>query len=149
LLITPSTVKQAIVVIFVCETWILKETIISRIMVFERNILRKIFGPTYENGSWRIKTNQELDKLIQHKNVINFTRWLGWYGHIERIQETRMVKTVYFWKPISKRPTGRPKMRWEDDVKIDIQRSKVSNWKTLVQDRRRLEEVVEKAKTLP
>ena len=36
-------------------------------MVFERKILRKIFGPTYENGSWRIKTNQELDKLIKHK----------------------------------------------------------------------------------
>jgi len=33
-------------------------------MVFEREILRKIFGPTYENGFWRIKTNQELDKLI-------------------------------------------------------------------------------------
>ena len=43
-------------------------------MVFERKILRKIFGPTYENGSWRIKTNQELDKIIKHKNIINFVR---------------------------------------------------------------------------
>jgi len=49
------------VVTYACETWILKETIISRLMVFERKIWRKIFGPTYENGSWRIKTNQELD----------------------------------------------------------------------------------------
>jgi len=38
-------------------------------MVFERKILRKIFGPTYENGSWRIKSNQELDKLIKHENI--------------------------------------------------------------------------------
>jgi len=38
----------------VCETWILKETITNRLMVFERKIFRKIFGPTYENGSWRI-----------------------------------------------------------------------------------------------
>jgi len=52
--------------------------------------LRKIFGPTYENGCWRIKTNQELDKIIKHKNVINFARAqrLGWYGHIERMQYT-------------------------------------------------------------
>jgi hypothetical protein len=43
-------------------------------MVFERKILRKVFGPTYKNGSWRINTNEELDKLIKHENIINFTR---------------------------------------------------------------------------
>jgi len=43
---------------------------------------------------------------------------------------------------------GRPKIRWEDDVKKDIQRLKVANWKTFVQDRRRWKEVVGKAKTL-
>jgi len=102
-----------------CETWILKESITKRLMVFERKILRKIFGPTYENGFWRIKTNQELDKLIKHKNIINFARVqrLGWYGHIERMQETRMVKAIHAWKPISKKPMGRPRIRWEDDVK--------------------------------
>ena len=41
------------VVTYACETWILKETITNRLMVFERKILRKIFGPTYENGSCR------------------------------------------------------------------------------------------------
>jgi len=88
-------------------------------MVFEKKILRKIYGPTYENGSWRVKTNQELDKLIKHENVINFARAqrLGWYGHIERMQETRIVKAIYSRKLISKRPTRRPKIRWEDDVK--------------------------------
>jgi len=112
--------------------------------------LRKIFSPTYENGSWRIKTNQELNKLITHKNIINFARVqrLGWYGHIERIQETRMVKAIQAWKPISKRSIGRPKIRWEDDVKNDIQRLKVPKWKTLVQNRRRWKKVVGKDKTL-
>jgi hypothetical protein len=88
-------------------------------MVFERKILRKIFGPTYENGSWRIKTNQELHKIIKYKNIINFARaqTLGWFGHTERMQETTMVKAIQSWKLISKRPTGRPKTRWEDDVK--------------------------------
>jgi len=49
-----------------------------------------------------------LDKLIKHKNIINFARVqsLGWYGHIERMQETRMVKAIHAWKPISKRPLG-------------------------------------------
>jgi hypothetical protein len=40
------------------ETWTLKETIINRLMAFEGKVLRKIFGPTNENGIWRIKTNQ-------------------------------------------------------------------------------------------
>jgi hypothetical protein len=52
------------VVTYGCETWTLKEPIINRLMVFERKVLRKIFGPTNENGIWRIKTKQELDKII-------------------------------------------------------------------------------------
>jgi hypothetical protein len=63
------------------------------------------------------------------------------------MQETRMFKEIHSWKSISKRPTGRPKTRWEDDVKKDIQKLKVPNWRTLVQDRR-WKELFEKAKTL-
>jgi len=57
-----------------------------------------------------------LDKIIKHKNIINFIRAqrLGWLGHIERMQGRRMVKAIYCWKPISRRPTGRPKTCWED-----------------------------------
>jgi len=58
-----------------------------------------------------------------------------------------MVKAIHAWKPISKRPTGRPKIRCGDDVKKNIQRLKVPNLKTFVQDRR-WKEVVGKAKTL-
>jgi hypothetical protein len=97
-----------------------------------------------------IKTNQELDKIIKHKNIINFIRAqrLGWLGHVERMEETRMVRAIYTWKPISRRPIGRPKIRWEDDVRKDIQKLKVANWKILVQDRKRWKELVEKARTL-
>ena len=54
-------------------------------MVFERKILRIVLGPIYEHGLWRIKTNQQVDNLIKHKDIINFARAqrLGWYGHIE------------------------------------------------------------------
>ena len=59
-----------------------------------------------------------------------------------------MVKAIYSWKSISRRLTGRPKTRWGDDVRKDIQKIEVPNWKTLAQDRRRWKELVEKAKTL-
>jgi hypothetical protein len=134
------------IVTYSCETWILKETIINKLLVFEI----KIFGPNNENGIWRIKSNQELDEIIKRKNIINFFRAqrLCWVGHIERMQGTRMVKAIYSWKPISRRPIGRSKTRWVDDVTKDIQKLKVPNWKTLAQDKRRWKELVEKAKTL-
>jgi hypothetical protein len=64
--------------------------------VFERRILKKIFSPKNENGIWRIKTNQELDEIIKHKNIINFIRAqrLSLLGRIERMQNTRMVKAI-------------------------------------------------------
>jgi hypothetical protein len=52
----------------------LKETIIQKLLVFERKILRRIFGPTKENQIWRVKTNKELDKPIKHKNITNYIK---------------------------------------------------------------------------
>jgi len=47
----------------------------TKLIVFERKVLRKIFGPTKEeDGTWRIKTNDELDKFIRHKNIINYIK---------------------------------------------------------------------------
>jgi hypothetical protein len=47
------------VAVYACETWVLKENSVQKLMIFERKILRKIFGPTKEpNGLWRIKTNE-------------------------------------------------------------------------------------------
>jgi hypothetical protein len=64
-------------------------------MVFERKVLRKIFGPTKERDcTWRIKTNDELDKLIRHKKTINYIKAqrLSWFGHLHRMPEERVVK---------------------------------------------------------
>ena len=52
----------------------LKETTIQKLLVFERKILRRIFGPTKENQIWRIKTNEELDKLIKQKNIVIYIK---------------------------------------------------------------------------
>ena len=78
---------------YASETWVLKEAIIQKLLVFERKILRKIFGPTKENQIWRIKTNEELDKLIKHKNIIDHIKAqrLSWFGHIQRMPDTRTV----------------------------------------------------------
>jgi hypothetical protein len=59
-----------------------------------------------------------------------------------------MVKAIHCWKHTSRRPIGRAKTRWVDDVRKDIQKLKVPNWKTLAQDRRRWKDLVERAKTL-
>ena len=53
------------IVTYASDTWVLQETIIQKLLVFERKILRRIFGPTKENQIWRVKTNEELDKLIK------------------------------------------------------------------------------------
>ena len=68
------------------ETWVLKETIIQKLLVFETKILRRIYGPTKENQIRRVKNNEELDKLIKHKNIINYIKAqrLSWFGHVQR-----------------------------------------------------------------
>jgi len=69
------------IVTYASETWILKEAIIQKLLVFERKILSRIFGPTKENQTWRVKPNEELDKLIKHKNIINHIKAqrLSWF----------------------------------------------------------------------
>ena len=94
--------------------------------MFERKVLRKIFGPTKEhNGTWRIKTNKELDELIQHRSIINYVKSqrLSWFGHINRMPESSMVMKIYKWQPFTNRPVGRPKSGWKDDVKNDLKKA--------------------------
>ena len=138
------------VVTYACETWVLKENIIQKLMIFERKILRKIFGPTKEvNGLWRIKTNEELDELIKWKNIIRFikSQRLKWLGHVERMPNEREVTRIYKWKPLASRPKGRPKNRWEDNVKMDLQKMKIKNWKRSLLDRDSSRTIVERTKT--
>ena len=81
----------------------LEETIIQKLLVFERKVLRRIFGPTKENQIWRIKTNEELDKLIKHKNIVNYIKAqiLSWFGHVQRMPDTCTVKKIFNWKPLT------------------------------------------------
>jgi hypothetical protein len=93
----------------------------------------------------------ELDKLIKHRNIINYVKSqrLSWFGHINRMPETSVVKKMYKWKPLTGRPAGKPKSRWEDDIRNDMRRMEIDKWPEQVQDRPKRKVIVEKAKTLP
>jgi hypothetical protein len=81
--------------------------------------LRNIYGPTeLTDGAWRTRTNEELENLIQHKNIIHFTeaQRFSWLGHVERVPEEKDVNKTCEWKLIASRPVGRPKIRWMQNV---------------------------------
>ena len=67
----------------------------QRLSIFERKILRKIFGPTEEDdGIWRIKTNKQLDGLLNYQSIINYVKAqrLSWFGHKNRMSDTSIVR---------------------------------------------------------
>ena len=68
-------------------------------------------------------------------------------GHVERMTNERVAKTIQKWKPYATRPKGRPRVRWEDDVRNDLRKMGVSNWKQRAQERKQWKEVIEQAKT--
>jgi hypothetical protein len=85
--------------------------------------LRRIFGSTKEKyGTWRMKTNEELNCLIKHNSIINQIRVqrLSWFGRVQRMSYNRMVKKIHKWKPVTTRLQGRPKSRWDDNVKTSV-----------------------------
>jgi len=59
----------------------------------------------------------------------------------------REVTVIYKWKPLASRPKGRPKIRWEDDVRMDLQKMKIKNWKRSVLDRDSWRTIVERTET--
>jgi len=110
------------IVIRPSETWALEENKIQKLLVFKRKISRGIFGPTKENQTWRIKNNEELDKPIKHKNIVNYIKAqrLSWFGHIQRMPVARATNKIFKWNPLTTRPRGRPKYRWEGNIIQDF-----------------------------
>jgi len=92
-----------------------------------------------------------LDALINHRNLTNYVKSqrISWFGHINRMPETSIVRKIYKWKPSTIRTVGRHKSRWEDDVTNDQRKMKVIKWVEQVQDRLKWKNIVEKAKALP
>jgi hypothetical protein len=88
---------------------VLKENIKTKLRVFERKVLRRIYGLTKESdGTWRIKSNDELNRLTANKNIINYIKahGLAWFGHVHRTPDNSILKKVYELT----RSLGRPKI---------------------------------------
>jgi hypothetical protein len=98
---------------------------------------------------WRIKLNEELKRLTGNKNIINYIKAqrLAWFGHVHFMPDNSMVKKVYEWSPTLTRLLGRPKNIWEDDVKSDITRMKITNWKDCIRNWIKWKKLIGKAKT--
>jgi hypothetical protein len=93
--------------------------------------LRYIFGPVEENGTWRKRHNLELYKLFNEPDIIVFikVKRLESAGHL--ICENDMIKKVFNIKPEGTRKVGRPRLRWEKCVWLDIRILGVKNWRTV------------------
>ena len=72
---------------------------------------------------------------------------LSWFGHIYRMPDTRTTKKILKWNPLTNRPKGRPKNRWEDNIMQDLCQMKIKIWITCVQDRAKWNDIIGKAKT--
>ena len=130
------------VVVYECETWslILREE--RRLRVFENRVLRRVFVSKRDEvtGEWRKLHNEELRDLYSLPNIVRVvkSRRMRWAGHVARMGEGRGVHRVLVGKPEGKRPSGRSRRRWEDNIKMDLQEvGGGGDWMELAQDRDR------------
>ena len=112
--------------------------------------MRKMFGPVKDkDGSWRIRKNHEFKELIENADIVRFikSRRIAWLGHVMRMDEKRIPKTVLEWKPTGRRIRGRPRKRWVEDIEEDIQGLGIRGWRKLSKERTEWRRITEKAKT--
>ena len=111
--------------------------------MFENRVLRRIFGPKRDGvtGEWRKLHNEELNALYSSPNTVWVikSRRMRWAGHVACVEEGRGVHNVLVGKPEGKRPLGRQRRRWEDNIKMDLQEvgGVCGDWMELAQDRDR------------
>jgi len=107
-----------------CETWSLTLREERRQRVFENRVMRRIFGPKRDEGTgeWRNLRNEELNDLYSSPNIVRVlkSRRMRWAGHVARMGERRGVYRVLVGKPEGKIPLGKPRRRWEDNIKMDL-----------------------------
>ena len=119
-----------------------------RLRVFENTVLRRVFGPKKDEvtGERRKLYNEELSDLCSLPNIVRVvkSRRMRWAGHVARMGQRRGVHRVLVGKPEGKRPLGRPRRRWEDNIKMDLQemRGGCGDWMELAQDRDRCRALV-------
>jgi hypothetical protein len=108
--------------------------------VFKNRILRTIFGPKKDEVTreWRKLHNEELNDLYCSRKIVRVikSRRMRWAGHVARMGERIVVYRVFVGKSERKRPLGRPRLRWEDNIKMNLQEVECGgmDWIELAQD---------------
>ena len=79
------------------------------LLIFERKIFRRIYGPKYEDGEWKIRTNRELEDLNKRENIVKWIEGqrVSWLGHLERMEEDKMPKNIFTQELEGTRRRGR------------------------------------------
>jgi hypothetical protein len=112
------------VVLYACETWSLTLREECRLRLFENKVLRRIFGPRSYEVTWECRRihNEELYALYSFANInrVIESRRLRWEEHVARMGERRGTYKVLAGKPAGRRPLGRPRRRWENNIKMDL-----------------------------
>jgi hypothetical protein len=123
-----------------------------RLRVFENRVLRRVFGPKRDEvtGKWRKLHNEEMNDLYSLPNIVRVvkSRRMRWAGHVPHMWEERGVHRVLVGKPEGKMLLGRPRHRWEDNIKMDLQEVGGGDWMELALDRDRWRALVSKVKNL-
>ncbi|KAJ4450459.1 hypothetical protein ANN_01884 [Periplaneta americana] len=106
------------------ETWVLNKNTCKQLAVFERKILRRIFGAIETVDGWRARYNNEIYELYKESDLEVHIRCqrLRWLGHVTRMETTRKVKIVFNNNPDGTRLRGRPRTRWWNCVRVDVNR---------------------------
>ena len=78
------------------EAWTMTKKDEQVLLDFERKIFRRIYGPKYENGEWKSRTNRELEEMSKGENIVKWIKGqrISWLGHLERMEEDRMPKKI-------------------------------------------------------
>ena len=114
-----------------------------KLRVYENMVLRRIFVPRRDEvtGEWRRLHNEEKNDLYPSPNIVQVikSRRMRWAGHVARMGEERGVYRVLVGKPEGRRPLGRPRRRWADNIRTDLQEvgCVYMDWIGLAQDRDR------------
>jgi hypothetical protein len=112
------------VVLYGCETWSLTLREEQRLRVFENRVVRRIFGPKRDEatGDCRRLHNEELNDLYSSPNIIRVikSRRMTWAGHVACMGEKRGAYRILVGRPEGRRPPGRPRRRWEDNIKMEF-----------------------------
>ena len=113
------------VVLCGCETCLLTLQEERKLRVYETLVLRRIFGPRRDEvtGVWRRLHNEELNDLYCSPTIVRviILRRMRWARYVARMGEERGVYRVLVGKPEGKRPLGRPRRRWVDNIRMDLQ----------------------------